>query len=542
MDQCTHPPAGALLRWGGMRRLIVCCDGTWNTAEDETVTNVRRFANALADRDEGGHPQLTYYQPGVGTSGPLLARLLGGGAGVGLSRNVLDGYHWLATRYEPGDRIALFGFSRGAYTARSLAGMVSACGLIDTDGLDDTVVWQRIQRIYDRRYRRRDPTDRWRDGLEFQFDPDLAADIPLDLVGVWDTVGALGIPDYLGGWDPVHRYDFHDVTLNPRIRYGRHALAMDETRGPFAPTLWARPYAQGQDVAQVWFPGSHQDVGGGHDRMGLSDGALLWMVDEARATVGLGFNSSTVEQIRPDALDVLHDDDVIAGPFQPVVGPLVAPALEILLQPRPRAVPLIDPDAPVPDLHSSAYERHLTPSITGGRYRPSRVPVAGSEETVEVFADRPWNATGLFLEPGEYELSADGQWRSGTVAAGPTGTDAPLIAAVATGVTDVFRWVTGNAILDLPGARREVDRPWLSLIAVVAGEPPERIAVGAGTRARVYNGGYLYAYANDAWGRYADNQGSARLTVTRVATPTRGRKRSRRSKSRDEAPLRLPET
>jgi hypothetical protein len=416
---------------------------------------------------------------------------------------------------------------------------------VDTDGLDDTVVWQQIQRIYDQRYRRQDPTDRWREGLQFRFDPDRAAEIPIDLVAAWDTIGALGIPDYLGGWDPVHRYDFHDVRLNPRIRYGRHAIAIDETRGPYAPTLWSRPYGPGQDVAQVWFPGSHLDVGGGHDRMGLSDGALLWMIDEARATVGIGFNQSTVEQIRPDPLDVLHDDDVIAGPLQPVVGPLVAPVLEILLQPRPRAVPLIDADAPVPDIHASAYERHLTPSIAGGRYRPGRVPAAGKDETVEIFADLPWNATGLFLEPGEYELSADGQWRSGTVAAGPAGTSAPVIGAVATGVTGVVRRVTGNGVADLPGSWREVDRPWLSLVAVVAADPPERVSVGTGTRVRVYNGGYLYAYANDAWGRYANNQGSVRLTVTRVGTrngaaATRNGGRKRRQSRRSVAPSGTP--
>ena len=506
-----------------MRRLIVCCDGTWSTAEDTTVTNVRRLANALADHDDRGDPQLSYYQPGIGTAGSLLARLLGGGAGVGLSRNVMDAYHWLATRYEPGDRIALFGFSRGAYTARSLAGMISACGLVDLRGLTETEVWQRIQRVYDRRYRRRDPTGRWRDGLAFRFDPDRPAEIPVDLVGVWDTVGALGIPDYLGGWDPVHRYDFHDVTLNPFIRYGRQAVAIDETRGPFVPTLWARPHSPGQDVAQVWFPGGHQDVGGGRPRTGLSDGALLWMVNQAADTVGLGFDKSTVEQILPDPLDDVADD-LVTGPLRPVLDPIVRPWLDYLLQPRPRAVPLIDPDLPNPEIHPSAYERQLTPSIAAGRYRPTRVPAAGAEETVEVFADRPWNDTGLYLEPGEYEFSAVGQWRSGADAAGPAGTASPVVGAVASGVTALARLVSNDSVVDLPGARREVDRPWLSLVAVVAGDPPQQLAIPDRARHRVSAGGYLYAFANDAWGWYGDNQGSVRLTVTRLpAVPAAGR-------------------
>jgi uncharacterized protein (DUF2235 family) len=509
-----------------VRRLIVCCDGTWNTAEDATVTNVRRLANALADRDDQGSPQLTYYQPGVGTAGPLVDRLLGGGLGTGLSRNVTDAYQWLATRYEPGDRIALFGFSRGAYTARSLAGMISACGLVDPEGLN----WKRIQRIYDMRYRHRDQTGRWRVGLRFRFDPARPEQIPIDLVGVWDTVGALGIPDYLGGLDlldPVRRYAFHDVTLNPHIRYGRHAVAMDETRRPFAPTLWAPPYAPGQDIAQVWFPGSHQDVGGGHERAGLSDGALLWMVEEARATVGLGFNPSTVEQIRPDPFDVLHDDNSLAGPFRPVVDPVVGPWLEVLFQPQPRAVPRIDPDAPDACIHPSGYERHLTPSITGGIYRPTRVP--RESVTVEVFANRPWNETGLYLEPGEYDMSAEGQWRSGVLASGPAGANGPLTGTVAGGVTALFRRATGNPDATFLGSRRELGAAWMSLVLEVASGAHERIAVGTGTRVRVAEGGYLYAFANDAWERYDNNQGSVRLTVSQVGAEPSPRRRGRRA-------------
>src|SRR5690606_17419823 len=146
-----------------MRQLIVCCDGTWNTAEDRTITNVRRLYNALAEKDENDNPQLAYYQPGVGT---VRNRLLGGATGFGLSRNVMDAYLWLTTRYEPGDRIALFGFSRGAYTARSLAGMISACGLIDTSKTPEHMIWPQIKRLYREGYRRRDRRDpEWRDGF-----------------------------------------------------------------------------------------------------------------------------------------------------------------------------------------------------------------------------------------------------------------------------------------------------------------------------------------------------------------------------------------
>jgi uncharacterized protein (DUF2235 family) len=191
-----------------MRHLIVCCDGTWNTPEMESVTNVRRLYDALGDQSADGAAQVCYYQPGVGTERRLLSRLLGGGFAVGLSQHVTDAYHWLTTRYAPGDKIALFGFSRGAYIARSLAGMISACGLLDTTSLHETTTWQQIEHVYGFKYRQGHDADlRWRTGLAFHYDPADPSQIPVHFIGVWETVGSLGIPDYLG-WlnllDPHH--------------------------------------------------------------------------------------------------------------------------------------------------------------------------------------------------------------------------------------------------------------------------------------------------------------------------------------------------
>jgi T6SS, Phospholipase effector Tle1-like, catalytic domain len=524
-----------------MRQLIVCCDGTWNTPEDESVTNVRRLFNALDETDEDGNVQWCYYQRGVGSEGGLLVRLSGGGLGVGLSSNVMAAYHWLTTRYEPGDRIALFGFSRGAYTARSLAGMISSCGLIDTANADEATTWRRIERAYSH-YRRRAGNDQqWRAGLSFRYDPRYSDQIPIHFIGVWDTVGALGIPNYVG-WlnlmDPFHRYDFHDLTLNPHIPHARQAMALDERRGPYQPALWAPPFPDGQDVKQVWFPGSHKDVGGGHLRMGLSDSALLWMIEEARDAVRLGFNKVTVEQIKPDPVDVLHDDDRgVVGVLEPLVDPLLKPWLEVFLQPRPRAVPRIDPQAKGTDIHRSVYERCQSPPITGGRYRPTRVLRPGQPETVDVFARDPWNDTGLYLEAGDYQFTAEGEWLDGTIPSGPAGTvglrrfnpmteKGRLLGRLASQVNGVFTFVTGNRDTEFVGAGREPDLPWMSLVGVVAnGAVPvkgaltahNRITIGSGTRYRVTKGGYLYAYANDAWGFYGNNYGSVRLTVTRTS-------------------------
>jgi hypothetical protein len=145
---------------------------------------------------------------------------------------------------------------------------------------------------------------------------------------------------------------------------------MDERRSPYTPALWSEPYAPGQDVKQVWFPGSHKDVGGGHLQKGLSDGALRWMIDEARDAVKIGFHMTTVEdQIEPNPLDVMHDDERgVVGVLEPLVDSALKPMLEPIIQPRPRAVPRIDPNAPSHLLHNSVYVRYKNPPITSGPY------------------------------------------------------------------------------------------------------------------------------------------------------------------------------
>lgn len=529
-----------------MRCLVVCCDGTWNTPDQPAVTNVSRLYRALGAMDAEGDRQLASYQPGVGTSGGLLAWLRGGIAGAGLSTDVLDAYRWLITTYEPGDRIALFGFSRGAYTARSLAGMISACGLLDTRGRSPATVRDHTEQAY-RRYRAADrPDPRWRAGLTFRYDPADAEHFPVHFIGVWDTVGSLGIPDNLGLlnlWDSPHRYAFHDVRLNPHIRFARHAIALDENRGPFAPTLW-EPDGRGpdQDLQQVWFPGSHLDVGGGHPEKGLSDAALRWMVEEAQKA-GIVFDEDLLRQVTPSCTDVMHDDNrstfsSLALLYDPLIGPL----LQLFFEPRPRAVPCIDEGRSGGTVHQSAYDRQRGKIITTPPYRPTRSPDAGgTPQTVPVLAREPWNETGLYLEPGRYSFTAEGEWQDAHIRSGPEGTTGPdrfnplverlrLLGTVLGPVQNLFRRVIGNKVANLLGSRREDDLPWMSLVGVVANEdgkqpstpqapaPHQRIAIGRGTDSvTVAKGGYLYAFANDAWGFYDNNSGEVRLTVTRHA-------------------------
>jgi hypothetical protein len=534
-----------------MRQLIVCCDGTWNTPKDRYVTNVRRLHNALDARDQDGNGQLAYYQAGVGTWGFLLNRLVGGGFGLGLtglSNNVKEAYQWLITNYQYGDSIVLFGFSRGAYTARALAGMISACGLIDITTMDERTALRRIDQAYDQGYRDRQGDRQWRNGLALHYDPeDHSQRVPIRFIGVWDTVGALGIPNYLGWFnliDPLHAIGFHDLKLNPQIEFGRHAIAMDERRTPYTPALWEGPFAPGQDVKQVWFPGSHKDVGGGHPEHGLSDGALEWMIDEASAAVKLSFNPTTLGQIRPNYLDVQHDDDRgVVGLFEPLVDPLLEPLLELFLQPRPRAVPWIDPaaqdspDTQDPSIHESVYQRQRDQPITLGRYRPNEMLDPGDTKTVEVFARELWNETGLYLRAGDvYQFTASGEWQDGDIASGPAGVTGlrqynPLVERFRLAATLIgklerpFQVLTRNEETAFIATRREEDLPWMSLVGTIANDKErrtgafsihERIAIGAGTRYQVAKSGHLYVFANDAWGFYFNNRGKVRLTVTRI--------------------------
>jgi len=257
------------------KRLIVCCDGTWNdTDSGDSFTNVARLGWAIAAKDTRGPeeiPQIVYYHSGVGT-GDAFDRALGGGAGVGLSRNVRDAYAFLANNYCDGDEVFLFGFSRGAYTARSIGGVIGYAGLLHKKDMDRfAVLWEG--------YRLR--------GKQGQVDPrpqfpDRHSPVRIKCIGVWDTVGSLGIP---GNVDQAFTsfYEFHDTGLGAHVDNAFHALGLDEARKDFQPTLWQQDpaaKANGQVLQQVWFAGAHSNVGGGYDEHGLSDITLAWMAGQ----------------------------------------------------------------------------------------------------------------------------------------------------------------------------------------------------------------------------------------------------------------------
>ena len=244
---------------------------------------------------------MPYYLDGVGTKS-WVDKLPGGVFGSGLWHNVQKAYQFLVDYYEPGDEIYLFGFSRGAYTARSVVGMLRKCGILKRDERND------IESAYEF-YRNRDvkPTDKTpstsacrRPTPDARSSPDSKTCRRVRFIGVWDTVGSLGIPLGTLGRIFNRKHRFHDVSLSRTVENAYHALAIDEGRRPFAPTLWEQhPKAEKQVSGQRWFAGVHTNIGGGNADARQSDRALLWMMSKARAC-GLEFDQAGIDKISND--------------------------------------------------------------------------------------------------------------------------------------------------------------------------------------------------------------------------------------------------
>jgi uncharacterized protein (DUF2235 family) len=290
------------------KRLIICCDGTWNKPyAKEQPTNVTKTVWAIlpVDRAAGMH-QVVFYGPGVGT-GNALDRVLGGGFGVGLSENVKGAYLFLVANYEPEDEIFLFGFSRGAFTVRSLAGLIGAVGVLHKADL------ARFPDAY--KYYRTSPAQRTAAVKARLLPTARHENVPVHFLGVWDTVGALGVPFGPLNFIARSRYGFHDVALGSAVKNAYHALAIDERRRSFAPAIWDK-VPEGSTVEQVWFSGVHSNVGGGYPNTRLSNTAWLWMMDKAQAcglVLDPGFLAAAAES---EGRSVLYDSRGWAWKFR----------------------------------------------------------------------------------------------------------------------------------------------------------------------------------------------------------------------------------
>jgi len=300
------------------RNIALCFDGTWNKPvnlntgepiqdlspdddpkENPENTNVVKIKRLI---DASGGDQVVLYFNGVGTQ--WYDHLSGGIAGAGLDARIKLGYQRLAENFTPGDHIFLFGFSRGAYTARSLGGMIRKCGVLRRDCLKN------LDAAFDL-YRRRDETADADDVKQFR--QANSFETAIHFIGVWDTVGALGIP--LAAFKGIDNElcGFHDTSLSSIIKNGFHAVAIDENRKQYAPTLWTGQPDPGQTIEQRWFIGAHSNVGGGYPDDRLSNITLAWMCQKA-AACGL--------RLKPFASDANDYTGAVHDSYQEFLGGL----------------------------------------------------------------------------------------------------------------------------------------------------------------------------------------------------------------------------
>ncbi|HEX2017667.1 MAG TPA: DUF2235 domain-containing protein [Aurantimonas sp.] len=302
------------------KRLVVCFDGTWNNADDidegdesgKSATNVQRIARAVRG-NSGDIQQIVLYLRGVGSTGSQVERLLAGATGAGVEDNIRSAYMFLAQNYRPArkedgrdvaaDEIFLFGFSRGAFSARSLAGFISSAGLLKRQRLGDLRrAWSYYRRVGDRSSRNFCAET----GSDCHHDPEIT------FVGVWDTVGALGIPESIVGLQLNASHQFHDTTPSRIVGYAFHALAIDEYRDEYVPTLWTGKAPEGAVVEQCWFAGAHSDIGGGYADRRLADIPLVWM---ARKAEQCGLALQWQDEDRPE--EPLLPDEAALDPRAP---------------------------------------------------------------------------------------------------------------------------------------------------------------------------------------------------------------------------------
>jgi len=275
-------------------------DGTWNDPHDDTNVNQLCGRVKETERAPGGGGHRKCYIKGVGNG--RLDRWRGGAFGYGVDENIREGYEFIAENHQPGDEIFIVGYSRGAFTARSLAGMIVKCGIVPPSVLSAKQLFRRYRDL-DRPGLREMTENEDDPGKRTDEDRQVLAESRIErirFIGVFDTVGSLGIPGDLGKVF-VRKYQFHDTRLSGYVDVARHAVAIDEDRPEFEPTLWTavpiRIPGHDTSIEQRWFVGAHSDVGGGgklsREPAPLSALAREWIATEAHNT-GLDIEDAKV--------------------------------------------------------------------------------------------------------------------------------------------------------------------------------------------------------------------------------------------------------
>jgi uncharacterized protein (DUF2235 family) len=293
-----------------MKRLIVCSDGTWQKISNPYPTNVVKLTQSIVTDPDN----LVFYGEGIGT-GNFIDRVMGGAFGWGIDKNIQDAYRFLCLNYAPGDEIYLFGFSRGAYTVRSLVGLIRSVGILPRQGVRKIPqayqVYQDAKGKYvdkdeatreNTKLRELDEVTNFRQTIHQEYGDDYSAEenVPITLLSCWDTVGALGIPRlFIFSLAPLinKKYQFHNTKLSSTIKHALHAVSIDENRKTFPSTPMKAAAENSDRLTEVWFPGTHGCIGGGSkENSPLSNAALLWTIEQVeRLNLGLKFDRSKIE-------------------------------------------------------------------------------------------------------------------------------------------------------------------------------------------------------------------------------------------------------
>jgi len=285
-----------------MKRIVICADGTWNRPEknlkEDFATNVLKLSRAIKPVADDGIAQQVFYDWGVGS---YYDAKIGGATGRGIQKNIMDDYRYIVQNYSPGDEIYLFGFSRGAYTVRALCGFINNCGILKRP---DAKLIEEAFSHYKKSSSPWAPDGEKAKSFRIKHSHSSRA---VKFVGVWDTVGAMGIPlSFLGLFED--KDEFYDTKLGRNVSIARHALAIDEHRDDFEPTIWSQ--RRDMDLKQVWFSGSHSDIGGSYkpspDGSLASDYPLEWMLKEA-LEAGLQTEEHILTALRLNPLSPLNN-------------------------------------------------------------------------------------------------------------------------------------------------------------------------------------------------------------------------------------------
>ena len=526
------------------KQIVVCMDGTWN--DPVARTNVYRLfqmlpgderlveedgpiRSHLAKRDDG---LVAFYVESIGNGGRTQG-LLGGTQGIGLHDCMIDAYLLVSQVYERGDKIWLFGFSRGAWAARCLGAFIARSGLIPAANAEGNDAADQAEKVW-LNYKEGRGMKR---GGRFWGHHD---ETPIRMIGVWDTVGELGVPEFTGlhlvDRDELRYLKFTNRELSPRIEHGRQALAIDEERADFPPTLWD----EREGIKQVWFPGAHGDVGGGYDNHGLADAALEWMVQEVNdLAAGLHLSPGQLsEALAPNPLEDRHDET--RGPVwrtRPIkerevpddaeLHPGVLQRLRERADYRPKALADVAPCADFYQDDQPLPEERLQQEREDLPFR--KLPVDGSTR-FPAYARKWWNASGVEVDVGEtYRIEASGTWVDQGTPAGADGYESTA-------------WFLQLAKRN----RRLQERPWFALIAAIHPRPDleahnpyfesmlaglvesaisgvariddesSLVATPNGCEIEIEEPGFLYFFANDSAYSYGNNTGFLMVEVTRL--------------------------